>query len=67
MTPQGRWKAKILSTILFLSITMPIWFYLQYQILKRVDATELMMFLFWVYVPAALAGAILTRVLESDQ
>jgi len=39
-------------TLLFrFLIVLPIWYYLLYQILIRVDATELMMFLFWVYVP----------------
>lgn len=32
-------------------VTLPIWFYLLYQILERVNAGELMWFLYWVYVP----------------
>lgn len=66
MTERSRDKIKIISTILFMCCTMPIWFYLQYQILRRVDASELMMFLFWVYVPTAVLGAIVTRILERD-
>jgi hypothetical protein len=34
-----------------LAIILPIWYYLLYQILRRVEATDLMWFLFWVYVP----------------
>jgi hypothetical protein len=59
-------KIKIASTILFLCFTMPIWFYLFYQILQRVQASELMMFLFWIYLPAAVIGAVFVRLLESD-
>lgn len=32
----------------------PIWYYLLYQILTRVESSELMMFLFWIYVPLSL-------------
>ena len=45
---------KIAAVLASLSVVMPIWFYLIYQILVRVDASELMFFLFWVYVPARL-------------
>jgi hypothetical protein len=45
-------------------ITQPIWYYLLYQILMRVEATDLMWFLYWVYVPIGLLigiiGAIFT-------
>ena len=34
-------------------IVFPIWFYLLHQVLVRINASELMWFLFWVYVPAA--------------
>jgi quinol-cytochrome oxidoreductase complex cytochrome b subunit len=42
---------KTITGLLSLFIVMPIWYYLIYQILVRVQATELMWFLFWVYVP----------------
>jgi hypothetical protein len=45
-----------------LFIAMPIWFYLIYQILVRVQATELMFFLFWVYVPIAMAVHIVAKI-----
>lgn len=44
-------KAAIVMGMISVLITMPIWFYLQYKILTMVNATELMFFLFWVYVP----------------
>lgn len=59
-------KIKVINTLVFLTFTMPIWFYLIYQILRRVDASELMMFLFWIYMPTAILGAIVTRIIESD-
>lgn len=46
-------KAAILSLLVVLFVTMPIWFYLLYKILVAVNATDLMWFLFWVYMPAS--------------
>jgi len=40
--------------ILGVFVVMPIWYYLFYQILARVEATELMFFLFWVYLPVGI-------------
>ena len=44
-------QAGCLTLLFRFLIVLPIWYYLLYQILVRVEATELMMFLFWVYVP----------------
>lgn len=41
-------------------ITMPVWIYLQYQILVRVQATELMWFLFYAYAPLVFFGAMIS-------
>ena len=46
--------------ILHLIVTLPIWYYLLYHILKCVEATQLMWFLYWVYVPVGFVLAILT-------
>jgi len=56
----------ITSVILSLCITTPIWYYLLYQILVRVNATELMFFLFWVYVPLGIITQILIKICEKD-
>lgn len=42
---------KIVTGAMATCVTIPIWLYLFYQILKLVNASELMWFLFWVYVP----------------
>ena len=47
-------------------ISSPIWFYLIYRILESIQASELMWFLFWVYVPFTLAMYILA-LLETDK
>ena len=57
-------KTKVIIALLYLFVTLAISFWLQYQVLKRVEATELMMFLFWVNVPVAAAATFILKVLE---
>lgn len=52
---------KKVGDILAVFVTAPIWFYLLYQILVRVNASELMFFLFWVYFPLGMLVAALTK------
>jgi len=58
---------KTVSAILGLIIVMPIWYYLIYQVLIRVHATELMMFLFWVYLPVGILSGILQKIIETQR
>lgn len=53
-------RAKVISSLLMVLVTMPIWYYLLYQILVRVNASELMFFLFWIYVPVGALVAVLS-------
>jgi len=57
-------KMKIAKTLIVMTISMPIWFYLVYKILLLVDASELMWFLFWIYIPATLIGTFLGMLIE---
>lgn len=56
---------KAIAGILQIFVTLPIWFYLLYQILVRVQATELMFFLFWVYFPVGILAAIINAIAVS--
>ena len=47
--------------ILAVVFCIPIWYYLLYQILISVNATELMWFLFWIYLPISFLWAILEK------
>lgn len=53
----------LISSIRLL-IVPPIWYYLLYQILVRVEANELMMFLFWVYIPVAMISAFASEIVS---
>jgi hypothetical protein len=57
-------SVKIAMGLLAIFVTMPITFYLQWKILHLVGATELMWFLFWVNLPAAVLISVVARFLE---
>lgn len=57
---------KAISSILGLFVVLPIWYYLLYQILVRVNASELMMFLFWVYLPVGIMAAVLSKLADAN-
>jgi len=59
-------KAKIVSAILTLLIVMPIWYYLLYQILKAINASELLFFLCWVYIPSGILVLIIGKIVGED-
>lgn len=60
-------KMKAIAGVLSIFVVMPIWYWLVYQILKRVDASELMFFLFWVYLPVGILIQILTKLAEAAE
>lgn len=47
----------LLGASLVMLVTLPIWFYLLYKILIAVNASDLMWFLYWAYVPASFVAA----------
>ena len=57
---------KAIAGLVSIMITLPIWFYLFYQVLIRVNASELMFFLFWVYVPSSIFIAMVVKISEND-
>ena len=56
-------KATIVCGCLTVGVTLPIWLYLVYRILVAVQATELMMFLFWIYLPTTLFAHVLSSII----
>jgi hypothetical protein len=55
---------KTATAIIAIFVTMPIWIYLQYKILELVNASELMWFLFWVYVPVVILTAVIKAIID---
>lgn len=45
-------------------VSLPISLWLQYQVLARVQATELMMLLFWLNVPIIIAIQVLSKIID---
>jgi membrane protein DedA with SNARE-associated domain len=59
--------AKTIANVLSTFIVMPIWFYLLYKVLSAVNATELMWFLFWVYIPVGILARIIYAIVERSE
>jgi hypothetical protein len=57
---------KTFSGLLTLFFSLPIWFYLLYKILVAVNATEVMWFLFWAYIPVATVANVIGRITEKE-
>ena len=59
-------KLKIINGMLAIFISLPIWFYLLYRILDAIQASELMWFLYWLYVPISIFISFIAKVIEDD-
>lgn len=55
---------KTAASIISLIITFPIFMYIAWYILKSIEASELIMFLFYVYVPVTALVKILFEIAE---
>lgn len=53
---------KLIGGLLALFITMPIWYFLLYRVLQSVNASELMWFLYWIYLPVGVLVQTLVQV-----
>ena len=60
-------KLKLLSAVLMVLLSTPIWLYLQYKIMVLVNATELMWFLFWIYLPVSVVATTIIQLKTSDK
>lgn len=56
-----------LATLFGLVVVTPIWYYLMYKILQGVNASDLMWFLYWVYVPVAFVVAGMQAIIKYDK
>lgn len=60
-------KSVVILSAVALLITIPIYMYLLYFLLRNADAGRLEMFLFWIYAPASFVLApILTAIAGGD-
>ena len=58
---------KIIAGLTAIFIQLPIWFYLIYYILTTINASELTMFLFYVYMPVSLFVHIVASLFKDDK
>lgn len=55
---------KIVSGMAAVFIILPMWFYILYQILEAINASELTWFLYWVYFPVSMLVTFVGRLLD---
>lgn len=58
---------KTAVALLTVFIALPIWFFLVYKILVTINASELMWFLFWIYVPVSLVISVAGRYISLEE
>ena len=56
---------KVIVGLVAIFVVMPIWYYLLYKLLQAANASDLMWFLYLVYLPAAIFVQTLTKIAES--
>ena len=59
--------ARYIVAILSIFVVAPIWYYLLYKILVGVGATELMWFLYYIYLPVAILASTLSKLVEMQK
>ena len=59
-------RTNVIAALLYCITCLPIWFYLLYQILVRINASELMFFLFWIYLPLSLVLFVIIKLTDQD-
>jgi ABC-type dipeptide/oligopeptide/nickel transport system permease component len=60
-------KVRIIAILIGTFISLPIGFWLQYKTLKMIQASELMMFLFWVNMPLIVFVQTIVRIFETPE
>jgi hypothetical protein len=57
--------ASCLALFLQTFIVLPLWYYLLYQILSRVNATSAMWAAYWTYVPIGILVAVIAGIVKA--
>ena len=56
---------KAIAVLVGFLVVAPIWYWLLYQVLARVNATELMWFLYCVYITSDIFVGVLTKLTDA--
>lgn len=56
---------RFIALIFGVFVTLPIGLWLQYKVLSLINATDVMWFLFWIYVPVSIFVMILLKIVEA--
>ncbi len=56
--------SQVIAALLAICVNGPIWYYLLYKILEAINASELMWFLYWIYVPVSIFCVLIMKLSE---
>lgn len=56
---------KVFAGIMTLLVSMPLWYVLMYMLLERVQATQAMWVMFWIYMPVGILVAVAGKIAEA--
>jgi hypothetical protein len=59
-------KLKFVNGLLAVFVTLPLWLGIMYQVLQGINASDLLWFMYWVYVPVVMFVTFISRVLADD-
>lgn len=59
-------KLTIISSILFVFLSLPLWMYVLYWILHTINAPTHVWFAFWIYVPVTTIMAVISRIVNTS-
>jgi hypothetical protein len=59
-------KLKVVNGLLAVFVTLPLWLGIMYKVLETIEASELLWFMFWIYVPVSVLVSGISRLLDND-
>ena len=57
---------KIITTLLSLFVSLPIWYFLLYTILSKLQVDRLVWFLYWIYIPVGILIHIIGSIADDN-
>lgn len=55
---------RIITGMLVIFVTLPIWFFLIYTLLQAAHVDRLVWFLFWIYVPVTIFANVVDKIVD---
>lgn len=57
----------IASLLLSLFVTLPMWFFLMYSMLRLLPVDRLVWFIYWMYIPCSVVLSVIAKIAEGEE